>query len=421
MSLRLEIVTKIRTSKFSRDAFIMFILNLIMKILGFFGTAYSLRCLGPINVGVSATIQAYAQQATLLFNGGFDIVAVRKIAHSPEDCNQITKSIIGFRIILSIMIVFAWIMICAVLFQGRVLMTWSLGGFIILFSAMGLTFAFQGMEKLPVTVMISAIAVIFSTTSFFVFFRPDMPLGSDLIVIVGALIVSNALSIVAYSYHFKSSPFGKIDLHLVRSLFKDSWYYWALALVTFSYTTFQIPLINYFLGSENAGIYRSSFALAYGVEMIFNSINSLLLPRLVSWKKQSIAMLWNKQKQLFKIFVLIAAFVCFGFAFSASTLYYLFLGKNFIGGDRIFQILVFGRGIVFVGQIYAWGLVALELDRIFLLISTVGALASITLNIFLVPIYGLAAAAFISLAVELFIHFAFFLSCWLHITMKNNE
>jgi O-antigen/teichoic acid export membrane protein len=88
----------------------------------------------------------------------------------------------------------------------------------------------------------------------------------------------------------------------------------------------------------------------------------------------------------------------------APTIYALFLGEAFKEGVLVFQILVVGRLVVFLGQIYAFGLVAVGQDNHFLGASLLGAAVSITLNLILIPKFGLLGAADVSVISEIIVH-----------------
>jgi O-antigen/teichoic acid export membrane protein len=76
-------LARLRYSNFVRDAASPFVFNLLSRAISFFGTAYAMRCLGPLNVGISALVQTTVQQVALAFNRGFDTVAAHRIAMIP--------------------------------------------------------------------------------------------------------------------------------------------------------------------------------------------------------------------------------------------------------------------------------------------------------------------------------------------------
>jgi O-antigen/teichoic acid export membrane protein len=219
-------------------------------------------------------------------------------------------------------------------------------------------------------------------------------------VLVSSGILTTAFSWGANRRTFGHWPFGFSILGELRVLLGESWRYWALAIATFVYSTFQIPLIAHFLGSEQTGLYRSAFAMAAAIELLYNSVNALLLPRLVAWRTQGVEVLWRRQGKLFMIFLGIGATATLLLMLAAPFVYRVLLGPAFVRAVPIFRLLLLGRLIVFVGQIYAFGLAALNMDRAFLAATILGAVVSLVMNVVLLPHAGLVGAALVSILSE---------------------
>jgi O-antigen/teichoic acid export membrane protein len=171
---------------------------------------------------------------------------------------------------------------------------------------------------------------------------------------------------------------------------------------------------------ESVGVYRSAVMLAAGLDLLYSSVNSLLLPRLVAWKEFGAAYLWSRQIELAKISFVVGCAVSFLMILTAPLVYRFILGVEFNGAVLPFQILVVGRMVVFVGQVFAWSLSALELDRAFLKASLAGAGFSLVANTMLVPICGIVAAALVSVFAEILVHGM----CYYFVrryTLKNNS
>ena len=212
---------------------------------------------------------------------------------------------------------------------------------------------------------------------------------------------------------FRSS-YASAAAPAIRSLLVEARPYWILAAVVYCYSSLQIPLIGLIAGKKDLGVYRSALLLATGLELFYNSINSLLLPRLVAWRQNGPAYLWQRQKELFGLFLLLGGAVSIILIWCAPLVYRKFLGTEFMGAVLPFQILVAGRLVVFVGQIFAWSLTALHLDRQFFRASLAGAIFSVVANLLLVPKFGIVAAAGVSLVAELLVHTLCFLAIRRH-------
>lgn len=394
----------LRQSSFARNAAWFLLLNLLSRGVGFFAVAFAMRCLGPVNVGISALIQTTAQQVALAFNPGFDTIAIRKIAADHGNANAVTKTVVTFRLALAVIASLIWVIGCYFVAPKTQFLPWLIGVPIMITGAGSIVFVFSGLEKLPIQSAIGTGGVLLAAIAYFAFFHPNMFLGADLIVVA---IVGLGTMVVSWLFYHRMLgfwPVGLVTVQQLRLLLHESWRYWLLAVIVFFYSTFQFPLIAYLLGTHELGIFRAAFGLAAGVELLFNSINSLLLPRLVNWKKMGLDFMWHRQSKLLLVFLMIGLPVVVILIFLAPTIYTLFLGEAFKKGVLVFQILVVGRLVVFLGQIYAFGLVAVGQDNHFLGASLLGASASITLNLLLIPKYGLLGAAYVSVASEIIVH-----------------
>jgi len=183
-----------------------------------------------------------------------------------------------------------------------------------------------------------------------------------------------------------------------------------LAVVVYCYSTLQVPLVGYIAGKQSLGAYRSALMLVAGLDLLYSSINSLLLPRLVAWRRKGPTFLWHRQKELLFLFLFSGGAISAGVISLAPVVYRRFLGVAFTEAILPFQILVVGRLAVFVGQIFAWSLSALHLDRQFFLASLAGAVFSVGANLLFVPCYGIVAAAVVSVLSEIVVHGLCFIS-----------
>jgi O-antigen/teichoic acid export membrane protein len=399
---------RLRRTKFARDAAWLLVFNLSSRAAAFFGNAYRARCLGPYNLGISSLVQVTQQQAALVYNAGFDTVAARTIAADPKSCREVTETVLTSRLCLAAVVAAIWA-ICTLLFIGAShRMAWLMG-IPLLFTTSGtLIFAFQGLEKLPIQTAITAGGTFLSASAYFVFFKPGMFLGSDLIVISAAAVAVAVASWAAYFHLFGRLPLAKVSWASVQSLVQQSWRYWLLAVFVYFYYYFQIPLVAWIRGAREAGIFRSAFLLAAGLELMYTSISNLLLPRLVIWQQQGLEVMWRKQAKLSLILLGIGVPTTAAAILAAPFVYRVLFGKAYEGGTVVFQILAVGRLVVFVGQIYAFGLAATKQDTQYLLGTLYGAISSVTLTILLIPKYGIVGAACVSLLADIIIHGYYF-------------
>lgn len=409
------LLARVRSSAFVRDSIALLVLNVLSRGASFFASAYALRCLGPYNIGFSALVQASVQQVGLAYNGGFDTVAVRRIAADHDRLKRIARAVVAFRGLFALCAAVIWSAIVIAMPSITYPHAWLLGAPLLLINAGNIAFVFNAVERLPIQTAIGTGGTVLAAVAYLVFFHPSMPLGADLVVLVSTGLITTAFSWGAYHRTFGHWPVGAFLLQDLWSLLRESWRYWSLAVATFVYSTFQIPLIAHYLGAEQTGLYRSAFAMAAAVELLYNSVNALLLPRLVAWRAEGIEVLWRRQRKLFVIFVAVGASATLLLVVAAPVAYRILLGPQFAPAIPIFQLLLLGRLIVFVGQIYAFGLAALNLDNAFLAATVLGAIASLVLNVIVLPRAGLTGATVVSIVSELFVSCFCFLALRRHV------
>src|SRR5258706_15941077 len=109
MSLRQQIlawVGEVRKSKFARDAVIMLVLNTSGKLFMFVGNIYAAKCLGPINLGISAQILAFSQQASIAYNGGVIKITLLENAAGKRGPPPLEKFLVHFCFVLGLITLF---------------------------------------------------------------------------------------------------------------------------------------------------------------------------------------------------------------------------------------------------------------------------------------------------------------------------
>lgn len=385
-----------------RQAAWLFGLNTFAKGLAFVGSAYAAKCLGPANLGISALVLSLSQFVGVVVGGGLDAVAVRRIARDPGCARSLTKTIVGFRIRLLAVILPLGLGAALVCFPWSQALAWSAGALLPLVTALGLVFVFQGLERLPMQALVSVLTSMLAALGYFLF-RPGMLVGSDLAVMALSGLVGVAVSFRLFNAISREAG-ASTEAPCIKALLVESRPYWALAVVVYCYFSLQIPLVGYMAGNKMLGVYRSALLLSAGLDLFYYSINALLLPRLVAWHQHGHAYLWSRQRELFGLFLLLGGGVSAVLIWTAPPFYHRFFGAEFEGAIRPFQILVVGRLVVFVGQIYAFTLTALHLDRQFFWASLAGAVFSISANLLLVPRFGIAAAAVVSVLAEILVH-----------------
>jgi len=380
---------RLRHSKFARDAGWLLVLNFMSKAVAFVGSAYAARCLGPVNLGISALIQATAQQVTLAGEGGFSTVGVRKVAADKANSQAVIETINGFKIRFALIATVLWLVAVFWMVPTHQQFAWALGASGLILFATNITFVFQGLEKLPTQTAITTIGTLLSAGAYLVFFKPGMFLGADLVVISIVGLVGTVLTWIVYYRLFGCLPIGRFKWRLLINLLRESWRYWIISIFIGGFNLLQIPITMYFLGAHGAGIYRAAVMLALVPELLFGSINVLLLPKLIAWRKQGLSFMWRRQSQLVLLYTLVGGSVVGILILVMPLATKYILGSAYQDSVQVFNILAVSRLGVFLGQIYVYGLIAAGLDRAFQWIVIIGIIVTLPFMFLLTPVLGI--------------------------------
>lgn len=396
------IVQRVWRSRHARDATLLVVLNALARAASFFGAAYAARCLGPSNLGLSGLVQATAQQASLSYNGGFDTVAVRRIAADPSAAREITGTVVWVRGAAFAVVAAIWLAATLIFAPAAQRGPWLLGLPLLATTAFTLMFAYQGLERLPVQNAIVAALTIAAAAAYLSFFRPGMAAGSDLVVIGAAGILGVVCSWAFARPLLRGMP-RRPTVAKISSLLRESWPYWVLAAAVWFYASVQLPIVALRVGRAEAGLYRAALSLSAVLDLLFASINSLLLPRFVAWNRDGLRALWRRQRKLLAVHVVLGAATLAGALLLGPHVLPRLLGPAFSGAVPLFGILAASRVIVFCGQIYSNGLAATGHDGRFLMASGAGAAIGLPGALLLSGAYGAQGAAYAALGAEVIV------------------
>lgn len=356
-----------------------------------------------------------AQQIALLFNFGFDTTVLRNVASRSGAKRSELVSVVGNRLLLAVIICIVWAVVANVRNEDtNIRFAWYAGLMLVIALSINTGSFYQGLHKFPLYTGIASLGSASIGLIYLLTFIPGENVGAD-IKVYGMVTFTSALVALVVLITRRSNFVPQSTLSIpdiisdTKILLVTSWRYWALSIVTYIYSVFPLLIISHFINDDAVGQYRAAFLMASGLELLFGSINNLMLPKLINLRLTNRENFWAYvvKVAIANTILGLAAFICL--ASAAPMLLGFALGDQYIQAVDIFKILVFGRSVVFVGQIFAWALIAQRNDSIFLGISTVGSALSILLNLAVVEEYGAIGVAIVSVLVEIMIHVACYL------------
>lgn len=163
---------------------------------------------------------------------------------------------------------------------------------------------------------------------------------------------------------------------------------------------FDSVLLNIYAGDEQTGYYNSAYNLIFSVLVISNVVNTALYPSL---SRQSVAQpdtLPKIQERMMRYLLLVALPIAVGGWILAPTIVEFLYGADYAAAALPLSILIWVVPLMFVTEFLGYVIVVNGFERRVALAITVSTSVNVALNFILIPIYGLLAAAILTLLTE---------------------
>lgn len=193
-------------------------------------------------------------------------------------------------------------------------------------------------------------------------------------------------------------------------LIKDSWPLLLGGLVVSLTLKIDQVIIAHTLDSESVGKYAAAVRISEAWFFIPAAIAASLFPAIINAKKKGESVYVHRIQKFYSLLtafsLLTAVIISLTGSFIIETLY----GEAFIESAAVLKIHVWGG--IFITMSIANGnwLISENLQKYYLFNMILGASINIVLNIILIPIYGIIAAAWVNL-------FTYFISSYLLLTL----
>lgn len=163
---------------------------------------------------------------------------------------------------------------------------------------------------------------------------------------------------------------------------------------------FDSVLLNIFAGDVATGYYNSAYNLIFSVLVISNVVNTALYPSL---SRQSVSMpqtLPAIQQRMLRYLLLIALPIAVGGSILAQPIVATLYGADYAEAALPLAILIWVVPFMFVTEFLGYVIVVSGAERRVAWAITLSTAVNVTLNLLLIPIFGLLAASILTVLTE---------------------
>lgn len=195
----------------------------------------------------------------------------------------------------------------------------------------------------------------------------------------------------------------------MREVAKQTWPFGLAGVFHLVYFQSDVILLKYLDGDEAAGIYNVAFLIMTAVYMLPSVIfQKFLLPKIHRWASHDRTQFYQVYRSGNKIMLFVGVLAMLSIWLLAPWGVVLLFDHSYLGAVLPLTILALGAPIRFVATSVGSVLVTLEHMRAKVLYMGITAVINIGLNLWLIPLYGVAGAAVATVASEVVLLLLYF-------------
>jgi len=389
--------------KYFKNTSWLFAEKILRMVVGLFVGVWVARYLGPEHFGTFSYAQSFVGLFSVIATLGLNGIVVRELLKYPQKESEL----LGTAFILKLFGAVSTLVILylAVVFTSNDNYTNSLIFIIasgVVFQSFNvIDFYFQAKVMSKYVVYTNVVSLFISTLIKIMLILNNAPLEA----FVWLTLFDNFVLACGFVYiFFKNSQFKiknlKFKIEVAFSLLKDSWPLILSGMVVAVYMKIDQIMIKEMLGSAEVGQYAAAVRLSEAWYFIPMVISSSLFPAIISAKKVSEKLYYERLQRLYDLMVWMAIAIALPMTFLSDWVVNLLYGGQYSQSADVLKIHIWAGVFVFLGVASGKWFIAENLQKYSFYRTLSGAILNIILNLVLIPIYGIIGAAIATLLAQ---------------------
>lgn len=348
---------------------------------------YVSRVLGVNNIGICNYVDSIINYFILFSMLGVGSLGVREIAKVKDNKEKLQKVFSSLVAVLFVLVIISTVILLILTYTLSLFEPYKpfllVGVVKLIFTAFTLSWLFQGLSEFRFVTITSIVIRIMYVIAVFAFVQ-DQSDCLKFFFFVSLTIVLNA--VINWRYASKLVNFDYKSIH-IKFYIGAILSYGSYLILTSMYTSFNV----FFLGSVSSNIevgYFSTATKLFSILMsVFSAFTTVMVPRVVELiERKDYAQLNSISKQTFQLIFAFSFPIIIGSEIYAESIIKIIAGQGYEGAVLPFRIVMFLMLVIALEQIIIQQfLMAVRESKCIVILSSIGAVVSITLNIILTP------------------------------------
>lgn len=382
--------------KYAANTGWMFAEQFLRMVAGLLVGVWVARYLGPVQFGIFNYTLAFVAIFAGVAKLGLDNVVVRDLVNKPEETDIYLGTAFwlkviggaGTFVIVAISTLAAGndaITNCYILIIASGIICQS-------FEVVDFYFQSRVMSKF---VSLCKMIQLLTTSLLKIFF---ILTGSGLFCFVVLSVIDQAVIAIAYFIAYRSQNdrnnfYLFFDMSIARKLLSDSWPLIFSGMTVAIYMKMDQIMIKMMLGEREVGLFSAAIKIPEILYLIPALVSNSLFPAILNARKVNFSCYYGRLQKMLSMLVWLAIVIALPMTFCSNWLVTLVYGQAYQGAGQVLMIAIWAGIFVAMGVVSNLWFMAENLPRLAFYRTLYGAIASILLNIVLIPIYGIKGAA----------------------------
>ncbi len=354
------------------------------------------RYLGPERFGLLSFASAFTGSFAVIATLGLQGIVVRNIIQDPPCRNKTLGTATALQFVAGL-IVYA-IMLLVIFYLrsddtlSRLIVAILGSSILFKFSEVAI-YWFESQVLSKYIVWVKNIAFLVFAVIKFSMVLYEAPLIKFAWALLGETMLAAILAVCAMRSHGPRIKELKISINKAKELIQDSWPLLVSSVAIILYTKIDQIMIGQMLGDEAVGIYTAAVRISEIFYFIPMVVAASVFPTILDAKTQSEKFYIGRIQRLYSLLACISISVALPMTFIATPLVTLLFGSAYLGAGPILTIHIWGLIFVCLGVVSGQWHLAENRQLLGMQRAVAGAVANISLNLILIPHYGLIGAA----------------------------
>lgn len=393
----------------STNIFWLLIEKGIRFMFGFLVSIWVVRYLGPEDYGIFSYSLAFTGIIGTFIGFGLENIIIRELVKNPDQRDEL----LSLAFLLYFISAFFAFLICLIVIYGlrsEDSQTMALVSILALsyllkpFTVIGLYFESMVLGKIVVPYVIASLIISNSLKVYFIIEEGSLYFFAW-ITVIESLVHTLGLYYLYRKSNLSLTIDWKFNLKYTKQLLKDSFPLMLSSFMIIVYMKIDQIMLREMVSAEEVGLYSVAVVFTsiwFFVPMV---ITRSFFPKMIESEQRDI-MLFEKQLQkLYNIMAFIGYGFCIPLTFLSDFIVVFLYGEQFADAGIMLSTLIWTGYLVSFGVVRTAYVYTMNLTTAHLIITIIGAIVNIVLNIVLIPMYqgfGAVLATLISQALTCF-------------------